>query len=197
MFRNCFWPKKVYFWVYFQLQKLTNDPKNGKCQKFAHFGGFDGSFLTFLRVKKVLIWSFSELFRKFWSMFLFIKDLILSEYPAWKFEQWPRKSKKNHGEILMLFATHYYGHLRSPANALHYEKYAVFWFPKGEFPRTHRVGPISLSGILSLVLLVVNFHPPYVPLILWVGGGERPGVFLGVFFWSIIFFVFFSIVFSY
>ena len=33
-------------------------------------------------------------------------------------------------------------------------------FPKGEFLRTHRVGPIGLSGSLSLSLLVVNFDQP-------------------------------------
>ena len=32
------------------------------CQKFAHFGGFEGSFLTILEVKKVDFWTFSKLF---------------------------------------------------------------------------------------------------------------------------------------
>ena len=33
-------------------------------QKFAHFGNFEGSFLTILGVKKVVFWTFSKLF---WS----------------------------------------------------------------------------------------------------------------------------------
>ena len=32
-------------------------------QKYAHFGGFEGSFWTILRVKKVVFWKFSKLFR--------------------------------------------------------------------------------------------------------------------------------------
>ena len=52
-------------------------------------------------------------------------------------------------------------------------------FPKGEFLRTHRVGPLGLNGFLHLVLFFGIFHP-YEPWPLfsgWVGGGW--GVFLG------------------
>ena len=43
------------------------------CQKFAHFGGFDGSFLTILVVKKFVFWAFSKLFRKFLSIVFGLK----------------------------------------------------------------------------------------------------------------------------
>ena len=33
-------------------------------QKYAHFGSVEGSFLTILGVKKVILWTFSKLF---WS----------------------------------------------------------------------------------------------------------------------------------
>ena len=32
-------------------------------QNFGHFGGFEGSFLTILGVKKVKFWTFSKFFR--------------------------------------------------------------------------------------------------------------------------------------
>ena len=51
-------------------------------------------------------------------------------------------------------------------------KYQVL-FPKGEFLRTHRVGPLGLNGFLHLVLFFRIFHP-YEPWPLfsgwWVGG---------------------------
>ena len=31
-------------------------------QKYAHFGSVEGSFLTILGVKKVILWTFSKLF---------------------------------------------------------------------------------------------------------------------------------------
>ena len=31
-------------------------------EKMAHFGGFEGSFLTILAVKKVVLWTFSKFF---------------------------------------------------------------------------------------------------------------------------------------
>ena len=36
---------------------------------------------------------------------------------------------------------------------------AAFLFPKGEFLRTHRVGPLGLNGFLHLGLLFGFFHP--------------------------------------
>ena len=52
-------------------------------------------------------------------------------------------------------------------------KYQVL-FPKGEFLRTHRVGPLGLNGFLHLVLFFRIFHP-YEPWPLfsgwWVVGG--------------------------
>ena len=43
-------------------------------QKLAHFGGFDGSFLTILGVKKVVFWTFGKLF---WSCSGFVRALFL------------------------------------------------------------------------------------------------------------------------
>ena len=34
-------------------------------QKYAQFGDFDGSFLTILKIQKVVFWKFSKLFRNF------------------------------------------------------------------------------------------------------------------------------------
>ena len=47
-------------------------------------------------------------------------------------------------------------------------------FPKGEFLRTHRVGPLGLNGFLHLVLFFGIFHPYELwPLFSgwWVVGG--------------------------
>ena len=53
-----------------------------------------------------------------------------------------------------------------------YESWPLF--PKGEFLRTHRVGPLGLNGFLHLVLFFGIFHP-YEPWPLfsgwWVVGG--------------------------
>ena len=47
----------------------------------AHFGGFDGSFLTILVVKKVVFWTFSKLLcsclGSVWALFLVLKDALL------------------------------------------------------------------------------------------------------------------------
>ena len=50
--------------------------------------------------------------------------------------------------------------LWGPAIALQREKPQGFLFPKGEFLRTHRVGPLGLSGSLFLILLVLDFYHP-------------------------------------
>ena len=42
--------------------------------------------------------------------------------------------------------------LRGPAIALQREKPQGFLFPKGEFLRTHRLGPLGLNGFLQLRL---------------------------------------------
>ena len=46
-------------------------------QKFAHFGRFEGSFLTILGVKKVDFWTFSKLFwtclESVWALFSVLK----------------------------------------------------------------------------------------------------------------------------
>ena len=50
----------------------------------------------------------------------------------------------------------------------------MYLFPKGEFLRTHRVGPLGLNGFLHLGLLFGFFHPyESWPLFSgwWVGGG--------------------------
>ena len=39
-------------------------------QKYAHFGGFKGSFLTILRVEKVGFWTFSNFFWVVWEVFM-------------------------------------------------------------------------------------------------------------------------------
>ena len=50
-------------------------------QNFAHFGRFEGSFLTILGVKKVDFWTFSKLFwsclGSVWALFLVLKDALL------------------------------------------------------------------------------------------------------------------------
>ena len=42
-------------------------------QKYAHFGGFEGSFLTILWVEKVVFWTFSKLFRMCLSLVFELK----------------------------------------------------------------------------------------------------------------------------
>ena len=42
-------------------------------QKFAHFGRFEGSFLTILGVEKVVFWTFSKLFGKCLSIVFRLK----------------------------------------------------------------------------------------------------------------------------
>ena len=53
-------------------------------QKFAHFGRFEGSFLTILGVKKVDFWTFSKLFwtclGSVWALFLASKGLLLGVF---------------------------------------------------------------------------------------------------------------------
>ena len=50
-------------------------------QNFAHFGRFEGSFLTILGVKKVDFWTFSKLFwtclGSVWALFLYLKGPLL------------------------------------------------------------------------------------------------------------------------
>ena len=60
-------------------------------QKFAHFGRFEGSFLTILGVEKVVFWTFSKLF---WSclgsvraLFLALKGLLLGLFSARKVDK--------------------------------------------------------------------------------------------------------------
>ena len=68
-FGHCFWPWKAYFWGYFQLERLLNDPENqnflSKICSFWHFWGaifdqFGGRKSRFLDFFKVVL----ELFRK-------------------------------------------------------------------------------------------------------------------------------------
>ena len=60
-------------------------------QKFAHFGGFEGSFLTILGVKKVDFWTFSKLFwtclGSVWAMFSVLKGPLLNVFSAEKVHQ--------------------------------------------------------------------------------------------------------------
>ena len=53
-------------------------------QKFAHFGRFEGSFLTILGVKKLDFSTFSKLFCTFlgsvWALFLASKGLLLGVF---------------------------------------------------------------------------------------------------------------------
>ena len=69
VFGHCFWPWKAYFWGYFQLERLLNDPENqnflSKICSFWHFWGvifdhFGGRKSRFLDFFKVVL----ELFRK-------------------------------------------------------------------------------------------------------------------------------------
>ena len=62
---------------------------------------------------------------------------------------------------------------------------AINLSPKGEFLRTHRVGPLGLSGSLSLVLLLCILTP-YEPCQLFSGwwwwvGGIKNGFFVNFF----------------
>ena len=54
------------------------------CQNFAHFGRFEGSFLTILGVKKVDFAIFSKLFwtclGSVWALFLASKGLLLGVF---------------------------------------------------------------------------------------------------------------------
>ena len=63
-------------------------------QKFAHFGRFDGSFLTIFGVKKVVFWTFSKLFSSclgsVWALFSTLKVPLLVVFES----------------FLMLFTTH-------------------------------------------------------------------------------------------
>ena len=60
-------------------------------QNFAHFGGFEGSFLTILGVKKVVFWTFSKLFwsclGSVWALFLTLKGLLLGVFSAPKVDK--------------------------------------------------------------------------------------------------------------
>ena len=55
-------------------------------QNFAHFGRFEGSFLTILGVEKVVFWTFSKLFGSclgsVWALFLDLKDKLLGDFSA-------------------------------------------------------------------------------------------------------------------
>ena len=57
-------------------------------QNWAHFGGFEGSFLTILGVKKVVFWTFSKLFWSYlgsvWALFSALKGLLLNLFAALK-----------------------------------------------------------------------------------------------------------------
>ena len=50
-------------------------------QKFAHFDGFEGSFLTILGVEKVIFGTFSKFFRSclgsVWALFFYSNCLLL------------------------------------------------------------------------------------------------------------------------
>ena len=62
-------------------------------QNFAHFGSFEGSFLTILGVENVVFWTFSKLF---WSclgsvraLFLTLKGPLLGIFSALKVDKLP------------------------------------------------------------------------------------------------------------
>ena len=60
-------------------------------QKFAHFGRFEGSFLTILGVEKAVFWTFSKLFwsylRSVCALFLVLKALLLGVFSAPKVDK--------------------------------------------------------------------------------------------------------------
>ena len=66
-------------------------------QKFAHFGGFEGSFLAIFEVKKVIFRTFSKLFwsclGSVWALFSTLKGPLLGVFSARKVDKWPRKSR--------------------------------------------------------------------------------------------------------
>ena len=63
-------------------------------EKLAHFGSFEGSFLTILGVEKVIFWTFSKLF---WSCLGSISALLLDLKAHFRVYFQP---------FLILFATH-------------------------------------------------------------------------------------------
>ena len=60
-------------------------------QNFAHFGRFEGSFLTILGVKKVVFWTFSKLFwtclGSVWALFSASKSLLLFVFSGLKVDK--------------------------------------------------------------------------------------------------------------
>ena len=60
-------------------------------QNFAHFGRFEGSFLTILGVKKVDFLTFSKLFwsslRSVWALFLDLEGPLLGVFSARKVDK--------------------------------------------------------------------------------------------------------------
>ena len=60
-------------------------------QKFAHFGRFEGSFLTILGVKKVDFSTFSKLFRtclgSVWALFSASKSLLMGIFSGLKVDK--------------------------------------------------------------------------------------------------------------
>ena len=52
------------------------------------------------------------------------------------------------------------GDKKSTLNHIRFIILYLILFPKGEFLRTHRVGPLGLSGSLFLGLLVFDFYHP-------------------------------------
>ena len=64
-------------------------------QNIAHFGSFEGSFLTILGVEKVIFWTFSKLFWSclgcVWALFSALKGLLLGVFWASKVDKWAWK----------------------------------------------------------------------------------------------------------
>ena len=75
-------------------------------QTFAHFNGFEGSFLTILGVKKVVFWTFSKIFwsclRSVRALFSTLKGLLLVVFPAPKVDKWPQKLNFSVKNLLIL-----------------------------------------------------------------------------------------------
>ena len=60
-------------------------------EKYAHFGSFDGPFLTTLEVQKDIFWTFSKLFwsclRSVRALFLTLKGPLLDVFSALKVDK--------------------------------------------------------------------------------------------------------------
>ena len=107
LFKHCFRSLKPHFWVYFQLQRLINDPENRNFRsKICSFCRFEGSFLTILGVEKIAFWTFSKFFGSCVGTVLVFFQVFeapfLGVFSAQKVDKRPRKLKFAIKNLLIL-----------------------------------------------------------------------------------------------